>query len=102
MKTLSSTVILGLMVILGIGLNLPGIESWVTAFKTSTVTTQVAPVAEMGRYMDDIQPVTGYRITALNQSIDYVCLRVTEEATSQTYYYDTTSRVAGQTNCRKR
>jgi hypothetical protein len=101
MKNLSSTVVFGLMVILGVGLNLSTIEDWMTSFKTSTVTAQVAPVAEIGRYMDELPTVNGYRITALNQTMDYVCLRITDETTTRTYYYDTTSRVAGQANCRK-
>lgn len=100
-KNISSTVIFGLMVIIGVWLNFPGIENWMTQVKTSTVTAQVRPVAELGRYMDDLPTVTGYRITALNQSVDYVCLRVTDEQTAQTYYYDTTSRVSGSTNCKK-
>jgi hypothetical protein len=100
-KNFSSTVILGLMLILGVGLNLPGIQGWMTQVKTSTVAAQIRPVAEVGRYMDDLPTVTGYRITALNQSLDYVCVKATEDRTGQVYYYDTTSRVAGQTNCRK-
>lgn len=100
-KQISGFVVIALLLILGISFGLPTIKSGMEAVQLTNVSNRVSTVADFGLLTGDIPASPGLTISTIDQSQDFLCLKVTDQKSGRDYYYDTSSRVASLTTCKK-
>ncbi len=100
-KQISGFVVIVLALILGISFGLPTIKAGMNAIQLTNVSNRVSTVADLGLLTGDIPASPGLKIRTLDQGQEFLCLEVTDQKTQRVYYYDTSSRVASLTTCKR-